>query len=86
MQRYHEMRMFEDSVNRPYLHLVDGGVSDNLGMRAVLESLESAEARRGRLRYLAGVNRIVVDRGELAFAAGHRLGQAASGRPATSRS
>ena len=60
VQRYHEMRMFEDSVNRPYLHLVDGGVSDNLGMRAVLESLESAEARRGRLRYLAGVNRIVV--------------------------
>ena len=60
VQRYHEMQMFEDSANRPYIHLVDGGVSDNLGMRAVLESLESAEARRGRLRYLAGVKRVVV--------------------------
>ena len=35
---------FADSVNRPYLHLVDGGVSDNLGMRAVLDSLEIIEA------------------------------------------
>jgi len=35
---------FADSVNRPYLHLVDGGVSDNLGMRAVLDSLEVLEA------------------------------------------
>ena len=31
---------FGDSVHRPYLHLVDGGVSDNVGMRAVLDSLE----------------------------------------------
>jgi NTE family protein len=35
---------FGDGVNRPYLHLVDGGVSDNLGMRAVLDSLEVMEA------------------------------------------
>jgi NTE family protein len=53
------MKMFEDSANRPYIHLVDGGVSDNLGMRALLEVLESAEAGR-RLRYLEGVKRIVV--------------------------
>jgi NTE family protein len=33
-----------DSVNRPYLHLVDGGVSDNVGMRAVLDGLEVLEA------------------------------------------
>jgi NTE family protein len=32
-----------DSVHRPYLHLVDGGVSDNVGMRAVLDSLEILE-------------------------------------------
>ncbi|MCC7280354.1 MAG: patatin-like phospholipase family protein, partial [Chromatiaceae bacterium] len=31
---------FRDSVRRPYLHLVDGGVSDNVGMRAVLDALE----------------------------------------------
>ena len=35
---------FGDSVRRPYLHLVDGGVSDNLGMRAVLDALEVLEA------------------------------------------
>ena len=31
---------FGDSVHRPYLHLVDGGVADNLGMRGVLDALE----------------------------------------------
>jgi NTE family protein len=30
--------------DRPYLHLVDGGISDNLGMRAVLDSVEVMEA------------------------------------------
>jgi NTE family protein len=33
-----------DSVHRPYLHLVDGGVSDNVGMRAVLDAMEVLEA------------------------------------------
>ena len=33
-----------DSVRRPYLHLVDGGVSDNVGMRGVLDALETLEA------------------------------------------
>ena len=35
---------FGDGVNRPFLHLVDGGVSDNVGMRAVLDALEVLEA------------------------------------------
>jgi len=35
---------FRDGVHRPYLHLVDGGVSDNVGMRAVLDALEVLEA------------------------------------------
>jgi NTE family protein len=35
---------FEDGVNRPYIHVVDGGVSDNLGMRSVLDTLEILEA------------------------------------------
>lgn len=41
------LRSFEafiDSVNRPYLHLVDGGVSDNVGMRSVSDTLEIVEA------------------------------------------
>ncbi len=35
---------FGDSIHRPYIHLVDGGVSDNVGMRGVLDALEVLEA------------------------------------------
>jgi NTE family protein len=42
-QRQLEMRSFENSADRPYLHLVDGGVADNLGLRAVLERFRAAE-------------------------------------------
>ena len=33
-----------DGAGRPFLHLIDGGVSDNVGMRSVLDSLEILEA------------------------------------------
>jgi NTE family protein len=33
-----------DGAHRPFLHLVDGGVSDNVGMRGVLDALEVLEA------------------------------------------
>jgi len=46
LQRLKEMDAFQDSKNRPYLHMVDGGLADNLGMRGVLESLEELEAAR----------------------------------------
>ncbi|MCC7325665.1 MAG: patatin-like phospholipase family protein [Burkholderiales bacterium] len=35
---------YADSVHRPYIHLVDGGVSDNVGMRGVLDALQLLEA------------------------------------------
>jgi NTE family protein len=35
--------IYRDSARRPYIHLVDGGVSDNLGMRGVLDALELLE-------------------------------------------
>jgi len=38
------MEAYGDSVHRPYIHLVDGGVSDNVGMRGVLDALEILEA------------------------------------------
>jgi NTE family protein len=38
------MRDFQDSKERPYIHLVDGGVADNIGIRSVLETLEAAGA------------------------------------------
>lgn len=62
LQRWKEMQSFQDSGGRPYLHLVDGGVSDNLGMRGVLETMESLEANRLQRRSsrLDRFNRIAV--------------------------
>jgi len=53
---------FADGVNRPYIHLVDGGVSDNLGMRSVLDTLEIMEALHliGQPTPLDHVRRVVV--------------------------
>jgi len=40
LERYKQMAEFRDAANRPYIHLVDGGVSDNIGVRGVLDQLE----------------------------------------------
>lgn len=52
LERYKDMAALHDGANRPYLHLVDGGVSDNIGVRGVMDSLEEAfisqEFRRER--------------------------------------
>lgn len=60
--RYRDMQEFQKSKERPYIHLVDGGVSDNLGMRAILEGLEELEASPTfrEVVGLQGVRRIVV--------------------------
>ncbi|MFO1325370.1 MAG: patatin-like phospholipase family protein [Burkholderiales bacterium] len=62
IQRQKELASFQDGVNRPYLHLVDGGLSDNLGMRNVLETLEELEAAKlaRRATRLDKVKRLVV--------------------------
>lgn len=39
MQRARELAILRDSTNRPFFHLVDGGVADNLGLRPLLEGL-----------------------------------------------
>lgn len=53
---------FRDSAQRPFLHLVDGGVSDNVGMRAVLDALEIVEAlhEAGQASPLDGARRVIV--------------------------
>jgi NTE family protein len=61
-QRYLEMKAFQDRANRPYIHLVDGGVSDNLGVRGVLETLEELAVSsefRGEIGF-GGIRRIVL--------------------------
>jgi NTE family protein len=57
-----ELEPYVDSVHRPYIHLVDGGVSDNLGMRGVLDALEFLEALHnlGLQTPLDHVRRIIV--------------------------
>ncbi len=61
-QRYREMASFQNSKDRPYIHLVDGGVADNLGVRGVLESIEELAASaefRGQVGF-GVVQRVVV--------------------------
>ena len=37
-QRAKELRSYLNAKTRPYIHLLDGGLSDNIGMRSVLET------------------------------------------------
>jgi NTE family protein len=57
-----EVEPYIDSASRPYIHLVDGGVSDNVGMRGVLDALELLEALHdaGLPTPLDHVKRIIV--------------------------
>jgi NTE family protein len=60
-QRYREMQAFQNSKDRPFIHLVDGGVADNIGVRGVLEALEelaASAAFRGEVGF--GVIRRIV--------------------------
>jgi NTE family protein len=56
------MRTLGDSADRPFLHLVDGGVSDNLGVRGVLDALQILQALQlsGQPTPLDDARRIVV--------------------------
>ena len=58
LMRYRELQDFERSGERPFIHIVDGGVSDNLGLRGVLEGLEVVEASP-TFRQAAGLHRLV---------------------------
>lgn len=54
LQRYRDMQDFQNSKDRPYIHLVDGGVSDNIGVRGVLEAIEAlgmSSAFRGQVGF-----------------------------------
>jgi NTE family protein len=62
LQRLKELEYMQDGENRPFIHLVDGGISDNLGMRGMLEAMEELEAARGlrKKTRLDGVRRMIV--------------------------
>ena len=52
----------EDNAQQPYLHLVDGGVSDNLGLRSLLDLLLVLHSQRDMRDSLGlqGVKRVAV--------------------------
>jgi NTE family protein len=62
MRRLSELQSYRNSAERPYIHLVDGGLADNLGMRGVLEVMEEMEALHsiGVKTPLDKIRRIVV--------------------------
>ncbi|MET0345063.1 MAG: patatin-like phospholipase family protein [Casimicrobiaceae bacterium] len=61
LNRLREMQGFADG-NEPYLHLVDGGVSDNVGLRGVLDFISTFESlhEAGLPTPIDRVKRIVV--------------------------
>ena len=50
--QFEETSLLEDPIERPYIHLVDGGVSDNLGLRGVIETLSELEQNAGYRKFL----------------------------------
>ena len=62
LKRLNELQAIGNGAETPYLHLVDGGVADNLGLRGVLDTLQLFEALQeaGQKTPLDRVKRIVV--------------------------
>jgi NTE family protein len=57
-----DLAFYQSGAKKPFVHLVDGALSDNLGMRGVLETLEELEALRlaGKPTPLDHVKRIAI--------------------------
>ena len=62
IKQINDLEAYRDGKQRPYIHLVDGAIADNLAMRGVLEMLEELEALKilGQPTPLDHVRRIVV--------------------------
>ena len=62
LKRLQEMRQLDNGLEDPYFHLVDGGISDNLGLRGVLDVLETFEAMHeaGLRTPLDHIRRIII--------------------------
>ena len=62
LKRLQELKQLDDASEDRYFHLIDGAVSDNLGLRGVLDYIEAFEALRlaGQPTPLDHVRRIIV--------------------------
>ena len=56
-QRYRSLQAYENGRDRPYIHLVDGGLAGNLGVYPVVEALQEAEASEA-FRKASGIERL----------------------------
>lgn len=56
-RRATELQSYLDAERRPYIHLLDGGLADNIGMRSVLELSALVESLEGSFEVL-GVKKI----------------------------
>ena len=59
-QLIENLRSYRDYQNRQYIHLVDGGISDNLGLRAVIDRLEGMGDTRFHRVHDSGIKNILV--------------------------
>lgn len=55
-------RSYEDTGRRPYIHLIDGGVADNIGLRAIETVGSGDQATPNSLGLLPRLNRKQIDR------------------------
>jgi len=62
LNRLADLREIVDATQNPYFHLVDGGVSDNLGLRGVLDFIGTFEALHegGQPAPLDNVRRLII--------------------------
>jgi len=62
VRRFREMELWQDGRARPYIHLVDGGLSDNLGLYGPVEMLQTflADPRFRAAAGIGGLRRIAV--------------------------
>jgi NTE family protein len=62
LKRLEELEQLDDAAEDRYFHLVDGAVSDNLGLRGVLDYLEAFEALRmaGKPTPLDHIRRVII--------------------------
>jgi hypothetical protein len=55
--RASQLRSYLDAANRPYIHLLDGGIADNIGLRGPLYSATSTDSPWSVLR-LVNMNKV----------------------------
>jgi NTE family protein len=57
-----ELRSYLDAQTRPYIHLLDGGITDNIGLRGLLDRLIAQQGPQGLAQSLgmAGIRKAVL--------------------------